>query len=48
MASAAYLCASGVSLYDGSTWERAVLSYNKSDDYLRKVFDMAVHYAAFC
>ncbi|MEI2714462.1 MAG: lytic murein transglycosylase [Nocardioides sp.] len=47
MASAAYLCASGVSLYDGSTWERAVLSYNKSDDYLRKVFDMAVHYAAF-
>lgn len=42
---AAYLCGSGQDLATGPGWTRAVLSYNRSADYVRAVHDAAQAYA---
>lgn len=41
-----YLCADGRDLATGPGWTAAVLSYNASDDYTRRVFTAASAYAA--
>lgn len=41
-----YLCASGGSLATGDGWTRAVLSYNRSDAYVRDVLSAANYYAS--
>jgi membrane-bound lytic murein transglycosylase B len=40
-----YLCVSGVNVSSGAGWQRAVLSYNHSDQYARDVLDRANRYA---
>ncbi len=42
---ARHLCAGGVDLQDGGAWARAVLGYNTSDAYVRRVLDIADGYA---
>ena len=42
---ARHLCSGGLDLRDGSDWTRAVLRYNASDAYVRKVFTVAEAYA---
>lgn len=41
-----YLCAGGRDLATGPGWTAAVLSYNASDGYARRVFTAAAAYAA--
>ena len=42
---ARHLCAGGTDLRDGRAWARAVLGYNASDVYVRRVLDLAEGYA---
>lgn len=42
---ARHLCAGGADLRDGRAWARAVLGYNASDVYVRRVLDLAEGYA---
>jgi membrane-bound lytic murein transglycosylase B len=44
-AAARYLCASGADLTTGEGWQRAIHSYNRSDDYTAAVLDAANQYA---
>lgn len=44
-AAARYLCADGRAM-DGTGWSAAILSYNRSDEYVRQVFDAASAYAS--
>jgi hypothetical protein len=45
LAAARYLCASGRDLTDGRAWTSAVLSYNRSESYVRTVLAWANRYA---
>jgi hypothetical protein len=45
LAAARYLCASGGDLTAASPWGQAVLSYNRSEDYVRHVLSVANGYA---
>ncbi|GAA2485340.1 lytic murein transglycosylase [Terrabacter carboxydivorans] len=42
---ARHLCSGGLDLRDGLGWTRAVLRYNASDAYVRKVYEVAEAYA---
>jgi membrane-bound lytic murein transglycosylase B len=42
---ARHLCTGGADLRDGRSWARAVLGYNASDAYVRRVLDTAEGYA---
>ncbi|WP_323101422.1 murein transglycosylase [Intrasporangium sp. YIM S08009] len=42
---ARHLCAGGADLRDGRAWTRAILGYNASDAYVRRVLDLAEGYA---
>jgi membrane-bound lytic murein transglycosylase B len=44
-AAARYLCASGADLSRGQGWQRAIHSYNRSDEYTAAVLDAANQYA---
>ena len=44
-AAARHLCSGGLDLRHGADWTQAVLSYNASDAYVRKVFNVAEAYA---
>ncbi len=44
-AAARHLCSGGLDLRDGRSWTRAVLGYNASDAYVRRVLDTAEGYA---
>jgi membrane-bound lytic murein transglycosylase B len=44
-AAARYLCASGGDLTTGEGWQRAIHSYNRSDEYTAAVLDAANQYA---
>jgi hypothetical protein len=45
LAAARYLCASGGDLTASSSWGQAMFSYNRSEDYVRHVLDVANRYA---
>jgi membrane-bound lytic murein transglycosylase B len=45
LAAARYLCASGRDLTVGRAWTSAILSYNRSEAYVRTVLDWANRYA---
>jgi membrane-bound lytic murein transglycosylase B len=45
LAAARYLCASGRDLRDGRAWTDAILSYNRSESYVRTVHGWANRYA---
>ncbi|WP_076262045.1 hypothetical protein [Intrasporangium flavum] len=42
---ARHLCTGGTDLRDGRAWARAILGYNASDAYVRRVLDLAEGYA---
>ena len=44
-AAARYLCAAGADLTTGKGWQRAIRSYNHSDEYTAQVLDTANRYA---
>jgi membrane-bound lytic murein transglycosylase B len=46
LAAGRYLCANGRDLSTGPGWRSAVLSYNNSDDYGRRVYAAADQYAS--
>lgn len=45
LAAAGYLCASGGDLTTATGWQSAVLTYNRSDSYVREVLSRADGYA---
>lgn len=46
MSAARYLCAAGGNLETPEGWQRAILAYNQSEEYLKDVRDAAWNYAA--